>query len=430
MSRIDAVLGELAALHPKLIDLGLARTFDVLEMLGNPHEALPPVIHIAGTNGKGSTAALMRAMANAAGLRCHVYTSPHLCRFHERIRLADELITDEALIALLDEVKTRNQGKPITFFEVTTAAAFLAFSRVPADLLILETGLGGLLDSTNVLTKPAASVITPIAQDHEHFLGNDITEIGRQKAGIFKTGTPAIIASQSDEARAGIADIAAQKSITCHWMGEDFTYHAHESHLTITIAGTSYDAPLPSLSGDHQLGNAALAAAALHYSGVVAIDKAVGGTDKAVWPGRVQCLTQGALVKRTNGTPIWLDGAHNAHGAQALVKAMAQKSESNQKWAVIIGALDTRPIGDFLAQLAPMAATIIAITIPEQDAALSADEIKQAADGLEDEWGLECKTAPDIHQALSLIQDEPQILICGSLYLAGHVLTENGTLPS
>ena len=425
MSHIDAVLGELAALHPKLIDLGLDRTFDILEMLGNPHEDLPPVIHIAGTNGKGSTAALMRAMANEAGLRCHVYTSPHLCRFHERIRLANELISDEALIALLDEVKTRNQGKPITFFEVTTAAAFLAFSRVPADLVILETGLGGLLDSTNVLSQPAATVITPIAQDHEHFLGNDITEIGRQKAGIFKTGTPAIIASQTAEARAGIADIASQKSITCHWMGEDFTYHADDERLTITIAGTDYHAPLPSLSGEHQLGNAALAAAALHYSGVVEIEKAVGGANKAIWPGRVQCLSQGALVETSNGTPIWLDGAHNAHGAQAVVKAMAQKSKDNQKWAIIVGALTTRPVADFLAQLAPMAAQIIAITIPDQEAALSADEIKQAADAL----GLQCKTAPDIHQALSLIKDEPQILICGSLYLAGHVLTENGTLP-
>ena len=426
MSRIDAVLGELAALHPKLIDLGLDRTFDILNMLGNPHEALPPVIHIAGTNGKGSTAALMRAMANEAGLRCHVYTSPHLCRFHERIRLADELITDEALIALLEEVQTRNQGKPITFFEVTTAAAFLAFSRVPADIVILETGLGGLLDSTNVLRNPAACVITPIARDHEHFLGNDITEIGRQKAGIFKTGTPAIIASQTDDARAGIVDIAAQKSVTCHWMGEDFTYQADQEQLTITIEGIDYHAPLPSLSGDHQLGNAALAAAALHYSGVVALEKLIGGTDKAVWPGRVQCLTHGTLVERTNGTPIWLDGAHNAHGAQALVKAMMQKSEGDQKWAIVLGTLDTRPVADFLAQIAPMAAIIIAITIPDQDAALSADEIKQAADAL----GLKCKTAPDIHQALSLIQDEPQILICGSLYLAGHVLTENGTQPS
>ena len=426
MNQIDEALSALAALHPKLIDLGLDRTFEILRTLGNPHEALPPIIHIAGTNGKGSTAALIRAMANEAGLKCHVYSSPHLCRFHERIRLADELITDEALIDLLEEVKTRNAGKPITFFEVTTAAAFLAFSRVPADLVILETGLGGLLDSTNVITRPAATVITPVARDHEHFLGSDITEIGRQKAGIFKQSCPAIIAAQSDEARAGIADIARQKEIESFWMDSDFSYEADEAGLTITIDGTAYSAPLPALSGDHQLGNAALAAAALHYSGVVNLEQAIAGIGKAVWPGRVQKLETGTLVSLCHGTPIWLDGAHNAHGANALVHAMRQLSDKSPKWSIIIGALNTRPVADFLAQIAPITDQIIAITIPDQEAALHAQDIADAAVKL----GLECKTAPDIHQALIQIQDEPQILICGSLYLAGHVLSENNTLPS
>ena len=425
MLKIDEVLGELAALHPKLIDLGLERTFEILEVLGNPHEKLPPVIHIAGTNGKGSTTALIRAMANAAGLRCHVYTSPHLVRFHERIRLADELITDEALIALLDEVKTKNAGKPITFFEVTTAAAFLAFSRTPADLVILETGLGGLLDSTNVISKPAATVITPVARDHEHFLGSDITEIGRQKAGIFKIGAPAIISAQGDEARAGIQEIAANKKISTYWMGEAFHYRADETGLHLFIDETDYIAPLPSLSGDHQLENAALAAAALHYSGTVKIADALAGISAANWPGRVQKLTSGALVDITNGTPIWLDGAHNAHGAAALVNAMQQKTDENETWAIILGVLDTRPVADFLAQIAPITSRIIAITIPHQDAALTADEIRQAALAT----GLECKTAPDIHHALLDVKDEPRILICGSLYLAGHILSENGTLP-
>ena len=426
MHKIDEALSALAALHPKLIDLGLDRTFEILETLGNPHMSLPPVIHIAGTNGKGSTAALIRAMANEAGLSCHVYSSPHLCRFHERIRLADKLITDEALIDLLEEVKTRNAGKPITFFEVTTAAAFLAFSRVPADLVILETGLGGLLDSTNVITRPAATIITPVARDHEHFLGSDITEIGRQKAGIFKEGSPAIIASQSDEARAGIADIANQKGISSFWMGHDFNYHCENDALYITIDGTTYKAPLPSLSGAHQLGNAALAAAGLHYSGVVDIEDAIAGISKAVWPGRVQKLETGTLVSLCHGTPIWLDGAHNAHGANALVHAMGDLSDTASKWSIIIGALDTRPIADFLAQIAPIADQIIAITIPDQDAALPAQDIADAATAL----GLKSKTAPDIHQALTEIQDEPQILICGSLYLAGHVLSENNTYPS
>lgn len=424
MNDIDKVLEELAALHPKLIDLGLDRTFEILATLGNPHHSLPPVIHIAGTNGKGSTAALIRAIANQAGLTCHVYSSPHLCRFHERIRLADKLITDDALIALLSEVRDRNEGKPITFFEVTTAAAFLAFSRTPADLVILETGLGGLLDSTNVIASPAATVITPVARDHEHFLGSDITEIGRQKAGIFKTGTPAIMHSQSPEARAGIHDIATQKDITTFWMGDDFSYHYDEEALYLTIDGASYTAPLPSLRGAHQAGNAALAAAALHYSGVMSLQDGLDGIAKAVWPGRVQKLTTGSLTKITNGTAIWLDGAHNAHGATALVEAMSM--EYDGKWSIVIGALNTRPIADFLEQIAPLAGDIIALTIPDQEAALSADEIKQAADAK----GLSCKTAPDIHQALSHISSSPHILICGSLYLAGHVLTENNTLPA
>ena len=417
MSEIDTVLAELAALHPKLIDLGLDRTFDILKKLGNPHESLPPVIHIAGTNGKGSTAAFLRAMANEAGLRCHVYSSPHLCRFHERIRLADKLISDAELAALLKEVRDKNAGEPITFFEVTTAAAFLAFSRVPADLVILETGLGGLLDSTNVIAQPAATIITPIARDHEHFLGSDITEIARQKAGIFKTGSPAIIAAQSDEAKRGLIDIATQKEVTCHWMGDAFHYSKQaDGSFTLTTDHGTVNAPPPSLAGNHQYDNAACAAAAI----LGPLDRAIAGVAKAKWPGRVQKLDAGRLINITGGTPIWLDGAHNAHGAEALVKTMSDK-----QWCVIIGALNTRPIEDFIAQIAPMAARIIAVTIPQQEAALSASEISEAAD----KYGIAAMTAPTLQAAVTLAQNEPHILICGSLYLAGHVLDENGTLP-
>ena len=421
MSEIDTVLAELAALHPKLIDLGLDRTFDILKKLGNPHKSLPPVIHIAGTNGKGSTAAFLRAMANEAGLRCHVYSSPHLCRFHERIRLADKLISDAELAALLKEVRDKNAGEPITFFEVTTAAAFLAFSRVPADLVILETGLGGLLDSTNVIAQPAATIITPIARDHEHFLGSDITEIARQKAGIFKTGSPAIIAAQSDEAKRGLIDIATQKEVTCHWMGDAFHYSKQaDGSFTLTTDHGTVNAPPPSLAGNHQYDNAACAAAALAITNLAPLDRAIAGVAKAKWPGRVQKLDTGRLINITGGTPIWLDGAHNAHGAEALVKTMSDK-----QWCVIIGALNTRPIEDFISQIAPMAARIIAVTIPQQEAALSASEISEAAD----KYGIAAITAPTLQAAVTLAQNEPHILICGSLYLAGHVLDENGTLP-
>ena len=421
MSTIDAVLDELAQLHPKLIDLGLDRTFEMLERLGNPHLHLPPVIHIAGTNGKGSTAAFIRSMANEAGLRCHVYSSPHLCRFHERIRLADKLISDEMLADLLQEVRDKNEGKPITFFEVTTAAAFLAFSRVPADLVILETGLGGLLDSTNVLAKPAACVITPIARDHEHFLGSDITEIARQKAGIFKTDTPALIAKQSHEAERGLKEIAAQKSIETSWLDKDFSYNlSPQNNLTITIDGRAYHTACPSLQGQHQIENATLAAAALAKIGLCDMDKAIHGIKGAHWPGRIQELRTGHLVDIVQGNSIWLDGAHNAHGAEALVKTLNDK-----KWHIIIGALDTRPIDDFLAQIEPIAVHITAITIPHQPAALSASDIYQAAD----KRGIKADTATSLQAALTAAMNADHILICGSLYLAGHVLAENGTYP-
>ena len=421
MNTIDKVLDELAQLHPKLIDLGLDRTFDMLERLGNPHHALPPVIHIAGTNGKGSTAAFIRAMANQAGLRCHVYSSPHLCRFHERIRLADRLISDEMLAALLSEVRDKNEGRPITFFEVTTAAAFLAFSRVPADLVILETGLGGLLDSTNVLDNPAVTVITPIARDHEHFLGSDITEIARQKAGIFKTNRPAIIAEQSPEAKLGLDEIAAQKSVETSWLGSDFAYEVTEDNkLAITINDERYVTQIPSLQGQHQMENATLAAATLAKTNLCDMSKAIHGIAKAHWPGRIQKLTTGALVDIVQGTTIWLDGAHNAHGAEALVRTLKSK-----KWHIVIGALDTRPIGDFLTQLKPIAEHITAITIPDQPAALAAHDIRETADSL----GIKSDIAASIQAALTAAQNADNILICGSLYLAGHVLAENGTLP-
>ena len=360
-------------------------------------------------------------MANEAGLRCHVYSSPHLCRFHERIRLADELISDEMLAALLTEVRDKNEGRPITFFEVTTAAAFLAFSRVPADLAILETGLGGLLDSTNVLDNPAVCVITPIARDHEHFLGSDVTEIARQKAGIFKTGAPAVIAKQSEEALIGLKEIAAQKSIETSWLGEDFAYHLFDDgRLAMTIDGQRYESAYPALQGHHQIENATLAAAALAQTRLCDMAKAIHGITKAKWPGRIQQLTTGHLVDIVHGKPIWLDGAHNAHGAEALVKTL-----NDRQWHIIIGALDTRPIGDFLAQIKPIAAHVTALTIPHQPAALIANDIQQAAKSLD----IETDTAASIQDALRAAQNADNILICGSLYLAGHVLSENGTYP-
>ena len=415
-ARATAALDRLAALHPKLIDLGLTRTFDLLDRLGNPHHRLPPVIHVAGTNGKGSVIALMRAMAEAAGLSVHVYTSPHLCRFNERIRLAGNLIADGALADLLEEVERANGDEPVTFFEVTTAAAFLAFSRSKADLLLLETGLGGALDSTNVLDRPAATVITPIARDHEHFLGSDLAGIAGQKAGIMRADTPCLCAAQdqvvmdaldSHAAVVGTRAVAVDRDIL--WQLEDnggVVVRAHGNVLTL--------AP-PGLFGHHQMQNAALAAAALN-SAMPDLDFEMGGqgTATASWPGRLQ----------------WLDGAHNAHGASALAAALKQLSPTGT-WHFVTGALNTRPPAEFLEKIAPLAASLHCVAIPDQPSSLTAHELVNAATPLFSA----AQPAASIGAALSAItiSDDPDnapVMICGSLYLAGHVLAANGTLPA
>jgi len=430
-ARATAALDRLAALHPKLIDLGLDRTFALLERLGNPHHHLPPTIHVAGTNGKGSVIAMMRAMAEAAGLNVHVYASPHLCRVNERIRLAGSLIDDGALADLLEEVEQLNGDMPVTFFEVTTAAAMLAFSRVPADLLLLETGLGGALDSTNVLTRPAATVITPIARDHEHFLGSDIAGIAVQKAGIMRQDTPCLSAAQTDAAMAALDSEALRIGTQIQAIGREIDWVGQgDGGLTLSMHDTAHTLPTPSLRGDHQQANAALATAAL-MTAMPQLDPAVTvrGIAKAEWPGRLQRLNDGRLTELANGHPIWLDGAHNAHGAKALAAALPNLGKG--KWHFICGALNTRPAEEFLKEIAPMAASIHCLTIPDQPAALSADDLVAAARP----HFSAAKAAATLTGAVQAITDgtavpTAPIMICGSLYLAGHVLLENGTLPA
>ena len=427
MSSCDVALARLAALHPKLIDLGLERTFQILEDLGNPHHHLPPTLHLAGTNGKGSTAAFLRAMAEAAGLKVHVYSSPHLCRFHERIRLAGKLIDDAALAALLDEVEQKNAGKPITFFEVTTAAAFLAFSRTKADLLILETGLGGELDSTNVLSQPAATILTPIDRDHEAFLGSDLAGIARTKAGIMRANVPAVCAPQQPLITDTLKEAAAATGASYHLAAQPQNLAADRS-FTLRFDDEEFACPPPALYGQHQIDNAALALSALYHarqSGHLQIDlrAAVSGLAHATWPGRIQRLTSGHLLAGINQTDLWLDGAHNAHGAAALVASL--KSLSDAKWSLVVGLLNTRPAEAFFAQLTEIAGDIHAIAIPGQEASLSAEEVAQAAQNS----GLKATPHPDLDTALASVHPDRPVAICGSLYLAGHVLSANGTLP-
>jgi len=427
--RADAALERLAALHPKLIDLGLDRTFALLAKLGNPQDRLPPTVHVAGTNGKGSVIAMMRAMAEAAGLRVHVYASPHLCRFNERIRLAGQLIDDAALAALLEEVESVNRDDPVTFFEVTTAAAMLAFARQEADLLLLETGLGGALDSTNVLTSPRATVITPIAHDHEHFLGSDIAGIAGQKAGIMRSGICCFSAKQAPAAAAALQDHAADCGAELIMAGRDFDWEMISTGgMQLRIGNAKQSLPQPSLFGAHQRENAALAATVmLSCFPDLPADNLLSGIGHAVWPGRIQHLADGELARLAGDRALWLDGAHNAHGAAALAAALPSLGAG--RWNLICGALNTRNPVEFLAPLAGCASSVTCIAIPGQDASLSATELCGAANAI----GLAAKPADSlidaITRAASMDNHDP-IIICGSLYLAGHVLSQNKTPPA
>ena len=432
--RAAAALDRLARLHPKLIDLGLDRSFALLEKLGNPHHHLPPTIHVAGTNGKGSTIAFLRAMAEEAGLKIHVYSSPHLCRFNERIRLAGRLIDDGELADLLEEVETANDDMAVTFFEVTTAAAMLAFSRVPAHLLLLETGLGGALDSTNVLKTPLATIITPIAQDHEHFLGTDLGQIASQKAGIMRAQTACYSADQQTEVMHVLAAHAENIGASLQVAGRDFHLaETDDGGIHLSCAGEDFFLSAPGLRGPHQLDNAGLAAACLFdlaaknrlpSRGQTQAETAfASGIQSAVWPGRVQPLNEGLLAELWPHRPIWLDGAHNAHGARALAKTLGQIDDG--KWNIICGALNTRDPAEFLTPLAALAESVRCLAIPDQPASLSAAEMTAAALT----QGLDATTATSIITAFDQLDPAYPVIICGSLYLAGHVLVQNKTLP-
>jgi dihydrofolate synthase/folylpolyglutamate synthase len=430
--RAEQALLRLGQLHPKLIDLGLDRTFHLLEKLGHPHLAIPPQIHVAGTNGKGSTIAFLRAMLESANKKVHAYTSPHLVRFHERIRLAGQLIDDNALADLLEEVEGKNGSDVITFFEVTTAAAMLAFSRVKADLTLLETGLGGRTDSTNVITSPLVSIITPIARDHEHFLGTTITAIATEKAGIIKPSIPVISASQHPDAEAVLRQRSAELNSPFYMLEHEISYDNNTAGdgFHLTVEGQSLTAPSPGMIGPHQSDNAALAAAALMLT-MPDIPQAsiAAGIRSATWPARVQKLDQGKLVALcSKGQSIWLDGAHNRHGAAALAKSLKQIHDG--KWVMIAGALNTRPPADFLNELKPLLEHLITITIPDQEASLTAQHLAETAN----ELGISATPAQDIRAAIIIARDHSDkgkrpLIMGGSLYLSGYILKENGTLP-
>lgn len=431
----DAVLARLLTLHPKLIDLSLGRMEGLLERLGSPHRRLPPVIHVAGTNGKGSTCAFLRAMLEAEGKRVHVYSSPHLVRFHERIRIGGRLIDEDELAALLEECEERNAGAPITFFEVTTAAAILAFSRHKADALVLEVGMGGRFDATNVIGKPAATIITPVDLDHQSYLGSTIGQIAGEKAGIIKAGVPCTVGPQADEAREVIEREAERLSAPIAIWGQDFMAHEEHRRMVYQDDHGLLDLPLPRLAGAHQLVNAASAIAALRRLPNLKIgDRAIeDGLMTVEWPARMQRLTRGPLIAAApRGAEIWLDGAHNPHGARALAHAIADLEDRNPRPLYIVcGMLQTKDAQGYFAALRGLARCVITVAIPGDPLSQGAGQLYDAAIAA----GLEAHPATSIEDAMLQVEarnavsdskSAPRIVVCGSLHLAGAVLRENG----
>lgn len=431
---LDAALAALTALHPKKIDLGLERIERVLKALGNPHHKLPPTVHIAGTNGKGSTIAHLRAMAEAQGLSVHIYTSPHLVHFRERIVTASKEIDDATLIDVLERVRTANGGEPLSFFEATTAAAFLAFSECHADLCIIEVGLGGRYDATNVLEAPVAAGITPIDYDHAEFLGSELAAIAREKAGIMKWHTPVFI-GQQDALVNAVLDAEANKfNVMPKVWGQDFRAYEEHGHLVFEDEIQVLDLPQSGLSGAHQIMNAGLAIALASHLQIEpgAIAK---GLETVTWPARLQPLRFGKLaaIARESGAELWLDGGHNPHAGRALAAAMAAKeSRAPRPLILIMGILANKNAGGFLDCFEGLASGLIAINIPDHTS-LSPDTLLELAQNR----GLGGETADTLTDALNAAiktgnkhrkddnDNPPRLLICGSLYLAGHVLREN-----
>ncbi|MEO0664698.1 MAG: folylpolyglutamate synthase/dihydrofolate synthase family protein [Pseudomonadota bacterium] len=414
----DRILARMMELHPKIIDLTLDRVWRLLAALEHPETRLPPVIHIAGTNGKGSTQAMIRAGLEAAGERVHAYTSPHLARFHERIRLAGELISEDALTEVLDECYAANGGHSITYFEITTVAALLAFARTQADTTLLEVGLGGRLDATNVVAEPRLTIITPVDLDHQKFLGETLPEIAGEKAGIIKRGVPCIVARQHDAALEVIETQAARLGAPILAHGQHWHVSEERGRLIFQDESGLLDLPLPNLPGPHQIQNAGTALAALRAigHGEAACEAAV---TQAFWPARMQRLRTGPLVDAAPDAELWLDGGHNPAGGAAVAATLARMSP--RPTHLICGMLNTKDVRGYLRPLAAEAQSLQGVSIPGEAATLSgADTAAAARDvGLE---ATEAETALDALMAITEKEPRARILLCGSLYFAGNIL--------
>lgn len=415
-ARIEPVIDRLHRLHPRLIDLSLDRLERLLARLNHPERRLPPVLHIAGTNGKGSTCAMLRSLAEAAGQRVHVYTSPHLVRFNERFRVAGQLVSDQAMADMFEHVEQVNDGAPITVFEVITAVGFALFAATPADLCVLEVGLGGRGDATNVIDRPAASAITSISIDHRELLGDTLVEIAAEKAGIMRPGIPLVTGSQLAAVSATLSDLAAAAGTPLLARGRDWNIEPDGNGLVFTDATGSVQTPAPGLLGAHQVDNAGIALMTLRAAGQAFEPR---GLANATWPARLQRLTGPLAAELSQGWELWLDGGHNPGAGLAL-------AEQAKRWAdrplhLIVGMKQSKDAAEFLRPLLPQAATVWAVQEAGQHLALEVADIIAASDGV-------ARPGPTIEAALAQLpaSGPARVLICGSLYLAGEVLKMEG----
>jgi dihydrofolate synthase / folylpolyglutamate synthase len=435
---LDDLIVRLSALHPKRIDLDLERMHRLLQRLGHPERNLPGVIHVAGTNGKGSTIAYLRAILEAAGSRVHVYTSPYLVRINESFRLGRAgggvLADDAELRAALEHCERVNGGAPITIFEIETAAALVLFSQHPADVVLLEVGLGGRLDATNVIDVPLATVITPVGMDHTEFLGDTLIKIAGEKAAIIKRNVPVVCAEQLPEVTAVIEQQAKRMHAPLHAAGQEWHVNVERGRLVYQDERGLMDLAAPKLFGRHQFDNAGLAIATLRALDAFKIDAAAfeTGIINAEWPARMQRLATGALIDLApQGCEIWLDGGHNADGGRVAAAALGDLEERvSRPLVVIVGMMGNKDAGGFLANFAGLTRHIIAVPIPDRGNAMAPDTLADAARHL----GMRVETSSGVEAALRSLarlayEVPPRILITGSLYLAGHVLAANGTLP-
>src|SRR6201989_508408 len=438
MTPIDSILARLTALHPKRIGLSLDRLQNLVAALDHPEKKLPPVIHVADTNAKGSTVAFLRAILEAAGLSVHVYTSPHLVRFNERFRLGTpgegNLVSDAELAATFEECERANANAPITVFEITTAAGLLLFSRHPADVLILEVGLGGRREATNVIDAPLASIITRISIDHTDFLGDTLEKIAAEKAGILKRNAPAIIAAQHRDVLTVIERQAARLNAPLCIAGENFTATEERGRLVYQDEAGLLDLPAPKLYGRHQYENAGLAIAALRAIGTFKIPGPAfeAGMTKADWPARLQRLAHGKLTELVPaGSELWLDGGHNPDGGRAMAATLADLEERvSRPLVMIVGMLASKDCEGFLRNFTGLARRMIAVPVPGAEKGLPAETVADCARSI----GLPSTSRDNLAEALEAVRKldldpPPRILITGSLYLAGDVLRENGTPP-